>query len=218
MSELPTRREPRRFIVEVTEPLEAALIHGEIEEAVERLPAELVRVVERDRGDEHAQAARPLAHEVTPSSYIWIICRDCCEAWPYSEDDLRCDCTQDHRFVVQEVEHDLPLLSQQQTPAPQAETTERKRCEAPTPNGVDGKCERKPGHEGGHGGRSMTEVIDDAQEIERSYMAPQEQTEPLPAFAHLSPGQRAEVHDALRRAEQVPPPPETGGDSAKVRK
>lgn len=42
--------------------------------------------------------------------YLWIVCRDCCEAWPYDERAERsCECTQDHRFVVAEMQRDWPV-------------------------------------------------------------------------------------------------------------
>jgi hypothetical protein len=49
---------------------------------------------------------------------------------------------------------------------------EAQRCEAPTARSADGKCEREPGHDGEHGPRSMTEVIADAEQIEKGYGPP----------------------------------------------
>lgn len=40
------------------------------------------------------------AHQ--PAGNEWIICRDCCEAWPVGSDH-GCECIEDHRFRVREV-------------------------------------------------------------------------------------------------------------------
>ena len=39
--------------------------------------------------------------EGTANKHYWIICRDCCEAWPWDERAERtCECDGDHTFVV----------------------------------------------------------------------------------------------------------------------
>jgi hypothetical protein len=65
-------------------------------------------------------------------------------------------------------------MSERPQPVREDERVERKRCEAPTPCGANGKCERRPGHEGEHGGRSMSEVIEDAHALERHFTASQQ--------------------------------------------